>query len=127
MVIILKYDDMLLSCAVSENVVNQVYVDGENGTLKMDNDNRITVKTANETKIYDLPKIPFYDWAKLLYEYQPTDIAEGIVECNRTVYNALVSGEIHENEASENLKVMEMVYAACDSAVNNEVIKLFQK
>lgn len=123
-VVILRYKDMLCTCAVSENVNNQIFVDGYEGVLIMDKNNNIKVINKNGEMDFKVPVSPKYDWAAHVYSYLPPEAVHNIVECNRSIYDSLVNDYIHETEGFENLKTMKHVYSACESTEKNIVVPI---
>ncbi|MDO8685501.1 MAG: Gfo/Idh/MocA family oxidoreductase, partial [Clostridiales bacterium] len=120
----LRYKDKICTCSVSENVCSQIFIDGDEGTMEMLRDDSIRVATIHGTEVFPPPDCPVYDWASHVYSYLPAHCIHSIVECNRSFHEAFINGTIPETDAKNNLKTMKIVYAACKSTEENQVVLL---
>jgi predicted dehydrogenase len=124
-VVTLKYLDKLCTITIGERMDNILFIDGEEGSITMDNDFTITIqKDTGEKTTIKTPEVRRYSWAEHTKEYLPPDHVEDIVACNRTFLKAFLSNEEPENTAENNLKTMKLVYAACESAETGKPIRL---
>lgn len=96
-----------------------IFIEGAQGSLQLTEDFWIHLVTADGTLTRRYPP-PFYRWADPNYAV----VHSSIVDCNRNLLHALQGGEPAETSGDDNLKVMRMVYAAYESAQQNQVITL---
>ena len=125
MATILNYPDKVCTVTIGERMDSEIFLDCEYGYIMLNNDYSVTVhQDGGEPITYDPPVVREYPWAAHTKEYLPPDHIENIVTCNRTFYNAFMTGQPPEDTGYENLKTMHMVYSACASIESQSVIKL---
>ncbi|MBI3414837.1 MAG: Gfo/Idh/MocA family oxidoreductase [Verrucomicrobia bacterium] len=93
------------------------FVEGPLGSIEVTNDYwlRVTTKKGTHTRHHAPPR---YAWADPRY-----DVAQSsMVACHRDLLAALRGGRAAETSGMDNLKTMELVFAACDSARTNSVV-----
>ena len=96
-----------------------IYIEGTKGTLELAPDFWIRVTTAEGTwSRRCLP--PRYDWADPNYDVNHASM----VPLHRDFLQALQTGEPPENTGEDNLKTMQLVYAAYESAAKNQVVEI---
>ena len=108
-----NYPDKVCTLTIGENLDNFLFLDGEDGTLTMRKDYAVVVEGSKGTKVYEPPAVKEYAWAAHTKDYLPPDHVQNIIDCNKTFYDALITGKPPENTAEENLKTMRLVYGAC--------------
>lgn len=94
-----------------------VFIEGERGSIELTNDYwvRVTTKDGTNAKRHTPPR---YVWADPAY-----DIAHAsLVPCNANLLAALQGKGQAETTGEDNLKTLELVYAAYDSARTGKVI-----
>ncbi len=96
-----------------------LYVEGSEGGASLGADYSLRVFTEDGKEERRVPP-PHYDWAHPEYEL----IHSSIVDCNRNLLSALRGEGVAETTGEDNLKTLELVFAAYDSAGRNEVINL---
>lgn len=94
-----------------------VFVEGEHGSIELGPDCWIRVTHRGETRSRRHAP-PFYSWADPRYAL----VHSSIVECNRNLLEALRTGQKPETDSADNLKTLELVFAAYDSARRGRVI-----
>jgi predicted dehydrogenase len=96
-----------------------IYIEGTKGTLELAPDFWIRVTTAEGTwsRRY-LP--PRYPWADPNYDVNHASM----VPLHQDFLRAFRTGEPPENTGEDNLKTMQLVYAAYESAAKNQVIEI---
>ena len=96
-----------------------IYIEGTKGTLELAPDFWIRVTTAEGTwsRRY-LP--PRYPWADPNYDVNHASM----VPLHQDLLRAFRTGEPPENTGEDNLKTMQLVYAAYESAAKNQVIEI---
>jgi D-apiose dehydrogenase len=95
-----------------------VFIEGERGSIELTNDYwvRVTTKTGTKAKRHTPPR---YTWADPAY-----DVAHAsLVPCNANLLAALQGKEQAETTGADNLKTLELVYAAYDSARTGKAIR----
>lgn len=99
-----------------------VEIEGENGFLELDADFwiRETVKGEGTTAARHKP--PRYAWADPLYDL----VHASIVPCQLNLARALLGLEPGETSAADNLKTLQLVFGAYDSANQGQVLRLSQ-
>jgi hypothetical protein len=94
-----------------------VFVEGTAGTLTLRPDDSLTITTAAGTST-EHQASPQYAWADPVYgACHPS-----IVACHANLLGALRGEAPAETTGEDNLKTMELVFAAYDSAARNAVI-----
>ena len=97
----------------------QFYLEGTKGTLELRTDFWIQMTTAEGTLTRQvLP--PRYGWADPAYDVNHASM----VPIHRNFLAALRGGPPAENTGADNLKTMQLVYTAYESAARNQVIEL---
>jgi predicted dehydrogenase len=96
-----------------------IYLEGPKGTLELAADFWIRLTTANGTQIRRCPP-PRYAWADPAYDVNHASM----VPLHQDFLRALRTGQPPENTGADNLKTMQLVYSAYESAERNEVIQL---
>lgn len=125
MAAMLRFPDLVCTCAVSERPNFRVFVEGEFGTIEVGNDRIIHITTDKGAIVRQPPEMPRYPWVTPEQDAQyGRHSIQNIVDCNRHFYNALITGNLPETHAGDNLKTMRLVYAACESTERNAVIEL---
>jgi predicted dehydrogenase len=93
------------------------FVEGPKGSIELAADYVIRVTTATGTRLHRHAP-PRYSWADPAY-----DVAHSsIVDCNRNLLTALQGQGRAETTGEDNLKTMELVFAAYDSAQSGKAI-----
>lgn len=94
-----------------------VYVEGLNGTIILDSDNKITVKTFDgNVEVIDVSYVPRYsftsdqDWG-----LQGGYCIDSIVQCNQSFADAFREGTLPETNGEDNYKSIRAVFAAIRS------------
>jgi predicted dehydrogenase len=96
-----------------------VYLEGTKGTLELAPDFWIRLTTDDGTRIWQhLP--PRYPWADPNYDVNHASM----VPLHQDFLKAFRTGQPPENTGEDNLKTMQLVYAAYESAERNQVIML---
>jgi D-apiose dehydrogenase len=96
-----------------------VFIEGERGSLELGPDYWVRVTTENGTLSRRCPP-PRYAWADPAY-----DIAHAsIVPCNADLLAGIRGEKIAETTGEDNLKTLQLVYKAYESAAHDTVIRL---
>lgn len=95
-----------------------VFVEGTNGSVELGPDFWIRVTTNEGTTARRCPP-PFYSWADPRYAL----IHSSIVECHRDLLRELSGQGRAETTGEDNLKTMQLVFAAYESAASGESIR----
>ena len=93
-----------------------IYVEGEKGSLELGPDYWIRVTTEAGTNSRRHPP-PRYSWADPAYEL----IQSSMVACNANLLAALQGNGNAESTAADNLKTMQLVFSAYESARDDKV------
>jgi len=96
-----------------------IYLEGTQGTLELGPDFWIRLTTAGGTQIGRC-RPPHYDWADPAYDVNHASM----VSLHQDFLRALRTGHPPETTGEDNLKTMRLVYAAYESAEQNQVIRL---
>lgn len=96
-----------------------IYLEGPQGTLELAPDFWIRLTTANGTQIRRCPP-PRYAWADPAYDVNHASM----VPLHQDFLRAFRTGQPPENTGADNLKTVQLVYSAYESAERNEVIQL---
>ncbi len=96
-----------------------IYLEGPQGTLELASDFWIRLTTANGTQIRRCPP-PRYAWADPAYDVNHASM----VPLHQDFLRAFRTGQPPENTGADNLKTVQLVYSAYESAERNEVIQL---
>lgn len=124
MAALLKFENMICSVAMGEKGTKMVFIDGDEGTLEMGFDGNITITKGDDINIVNRPKSQQYKWADHVKDYFPDYFVPAIVDCNQTFKQAFLSGKKPPTDVEDNLKTMEIMFAACDSVEKNAVIDI---
>jgi len=96
-----------------------IYLEGPKGTLELGPDFWIRLTTGAGTRLWrHLP--PRYTWADPNYDVNHASM----VPLHQDFLRAFKTGRPPENTGEDNLKTMQLVYAAYESAEQNQVIEL---
>jgi predicted dehydrogenase len=98
-----------------------VMVEGETGSAELGPDYWVRVTTEKATRAQRHPP-PFYRWADPRYAL----VQVAGVDCNRNLLAALRGETTAETTAEDNLKTLELVFGAYESAAREQVIQLNQ-
>lgn len=96
-----------------------VMIEGERGSLELGPDYWIRLTTAAGTQARRYPP-PFYAWADARYALAQT----AGVACNANLLGALQGSAPAETTAADNLKTLQLVFGAYDSAARGELLNL---
>lgn len=96
-----------------------VQVEGERGFLELAPDYWIRETTADGTLATRHPP-PHYPWADPMYDI----VHSSIVGCQRNIARALKGLEVGETSGDDNLKTVQLVFKAYESAATQQVIRL---
>jgi predicted dehydrogenase len=94
-----------------------IFIEGTRGSLELAPDFWVRQTTGTGTLARRCPP-PFYSWADARYSL----VHASIVDCNRDLLRALQSGTAPETSAEDNLKTLQLVYAAYQSAARKQTI-----
>jgi D-apiose dehydrogenase len=96
-----------------------IFIEGECGSLELgpDYDIRITTDKGTLSRRYPPPR---YQWADPAYDV----VHASIVPCNADLLAALRGEKTAETTGEDNLKTMQLVFTAYESAAQDAVIKL---
>jgi len=98
-----------------------VLIEGERGSIKLGVDYRISITTKEGTfSVYKPP--PKYSWVNPDYEV----VQSSIVATNKNWIDSFLAGKEPETSGKDNLKTLELVYSAYESAKTGKVIKIGQ-
>ena len=96
-----------------------VFVEGSEGSVELAPDHWLRVTTANGTTSRRVPP-PYYAWADPRYAL----VHSSIVACHTNLLHALQTSTLPETDAADNLRTLQLVFAAYDSARERRVIEL---
>ncbi len=96
-----------------------IFIEGEAGSIELGPDFwiRITTNSGTHAKRYPPPR---YAWADPAYDL----VHSSIVPCHENLLAALQGNGVAETTGEDNLKTMQLVFAAYDSAAKQQVIYL---
>lgn len=95
-----------------------VTVEAERGSIELRRGYRVLITTQEGTEAIDATP-PVYPWSDPKYAL----VHSSIVDCNRALLRALQGGPA-ETSADDNLRTLELVFGAYDSAERNALIRL---
>jgi len=96
-----------------------IFVEGDQGSLELGPD--YWLHTTTNDGIHSVRvQIPYYPWVDKRYEVVHTSI----VEANRDLLSALKGEKIAETNGEDNLKTLNLVYMAYESADSNSVVEV---
>lgn len=125
--VMLRFDDVICSCEMSYSTKTEleifpetlIYIEGTEGTLELDADFWIRTTTSEGTLSRRYPA-PRYTWADPDY-----DVAHAsMVPIHEAFIEALRTGLPPETSGEDNLKTLNLVFRAYESAERNQVIDL---
>ena len=121
---VLKYKSMLCTANVKQFIDRFAYIEGKKGSILLNLDNSIDIKSEKETCKRKFNKLDFPVWAEHVRGYISPYEVHNIIDCNRSFYEALVNGIKPETDASDNIRSMNIVFKAIESYIKNEEMKL---
>jgi D-apiose dehydrogenase len=95
------------------------FVEGSEGSAELAPDHWLRVTDASGTTSRRVPP-PHYTWADSRYAL----VHSSIVACHNDLLRALQAGGVAETRAADNLRTMQLVFAAYDSAREQSVVTL---
>ncbi|WP_138484351.1 Gfo/Idh/MocA family protein [Dyadobacter bucti] len=115
------YAEMSYASVLEKEVFPQtlVLIEGEHGSIELAADFNFKITTRERTTCETVTPRS-YSWADPAYAVSHSSI----VDINRNFRDALMSGVQAATSAADNLKTLQLVFAAYDSAASGEVIKL---
>jgi predicted dehydrogenase len=115
------YAEMSYASILEKEVFPQtlILIEGEYGSIELAADFNLKITTREQTACETVTPLS-YSWADSAYAVAHSSI----VDINRHFREALISGVPAETSAADNLKTLQLVFAAYDSAASGEVIKL---
>ncbi|MEO7317525.1 MAG: Gfo/Idh/MocA family oxidoreductase, partial [Chthoniobacteraceae bacterium] len=96
-----------------------VFIEGSRGSAELAPDHWLRVTTADGTTARRVPP-PHFAWADPRYAL----VHSSIVACHADLLGALQTGGLPETHAADNLRTLELVFAAYDSAREHRVVGL---
>jgi hypothetical protein len=96
-----------------------VFAEGTEGTAELAPDHWIRVTTKEGTFARRVPP-PRYPWADPAYDL----VHASIVPCNEDLLRALQGKKIAETDAADNIRTVELVFAAYDSAASGQTVEV---
>ena len=123
--VVMRMGEVICTCEMSQSTRTEwehfpetlAYIEGKKGTLDLKPDFWIKMTTEEGTLAKRYPP-PHYEWADPDY-----DVAHSsIVATNADFLEALKTGKEPATSGKDNLKTMQLVYSAYESAESNEVI-----
>ena len=96
-----------------------VFVEGSAGSVELAPDHSLRVTTTAGTTVRRVPPA-YYAWADARYAL----VHSSIVACHADLLRALQTGGLPETHAADNLRTLELVFAAYDSARERRVVEL---
>ena len=94
-------------------------IEGENGSIEICPDYWVRVTTKGETRSFRVVP-PHYSWANPAYDI----VHASIVPTNASWLESFRSGREPETSGADNLKTLELVYAAYESANTGKAVKI---
>lgn len=95
-----------------------ILIEGTEGSVRLDYNHAITLTRKGAASKKTQADPPDYPWADPDYAL----IHSSVVECNKNILGALKGQHAGETTAEDNLKTMELVFLAYESADKNQVI-----
>ncbi|MEW5979397.1 MAG: Gfo/Idh/MocA family oxidoreductase [Acidobacteriota bacterium] len=116
--VLLGYEELTCHCELSWRTTDyEVFIEGEVGTLKWDTQNRLIVTTEAGKSVK--PLVPqSYHWADPRYGFAHSSI----VSANADLLSALKGEGQAETSGDDNLKTMQLMDLALQSARHNQVM-----
>lgn len=123
-------NDMILTCNMSyaspvehdRFPETYVFIECENGSIELGPDYTLRVTTGKKTEITRVAP-HHYTWADPQYDL----VHESILHCNRNLLHALRNGTGAETSAEDNMRTLQLVYAAYDAAAKKTTLDLQRK
>ncbi len=97
----------------------RILIEGESGTLQLDDDYWISMTTATGTLRRRYPP-PFYAWADPRYAL----VHSSMVACHANLLRSIQEGVPAETSAEDNLKTLAIVQASYESARQRRVVEI---
>ncbi len=94
-----------------------IFIEGERGSIELSADYWLRITANRETCARRFPP-PHYQWADSRYAL----VHSSIVACNADLLRALQSGRPPETSGADNLKTVELVFGAYDSAERGQKV-----
>jgi len=94
-----------------------VFIEGEHGSIELAPDFWLRITTRDGTQVRRCPP-PFFAWADARYAL----VHSSIVACNADLLRALQTKTPAETSGDDNLKTVQLVFAAYESAAKYQVI-----
>ncbi len=125
--VLLNFGDVICYCEMSHSTKTEwghfpetfIYVEGKKGTIELGTDYWIRTTTSDGTLARRYPP-PRYTWADPDY-----DVAHAsMVPIHQAFVEALRTGVPPETTGQDNLKTLQLVYGAYESAAQNQVVEL---
>jgi hypothetical protein len=96
-----------------------IFVEGTQGSAELGPEYWISITTASGTRRVHCPP-PRYSWADPKYDV----VHASIVPCHADLLAGLRGEQLPETHAADNLRTMQLVYAAYESAESGDVVRL---
>jgi predicted dehydrogenase len=96
-----------------------IYVEGTKGSAELAPEYWLSITTKSGTRRVHCPP-PRYQWADPMYDV----VHASIVPCHADLLAGLRGERLPETHAADNLRTMQLVYAAYDSAESGDVVRL---
>ncbi len=118
-------DDVVISCNLVHDFEYKAYIIGENGRMVIHKDNVIQIIKEDNEKFYDiktvekLPYIPDYDWG-----VHGGHVFAVIPKCLEMMIDTFNKGMPAVTSMADNLKTMQLVFAAIKSQDENRAVNL---
>jgi predicted dehydrogenase len=93
-------------------------IEGTEGSIRLDYNHTITLTRSGQGSKKIQADPPQYSWADPDYAL----IHSSVVDCNRNIFGALTGKHSGETTADDNLKTMELVFLAYESAEKNQAL-----
>ena len=125
--VMLRCGDVICHCEMSHSTRTEwdhypdmfIFIEGTKGSLELGPDFVVRVTTDAGTHVQRcLP--PAYSWA----DPDQRAVHASIVDCNQHLLRAIKAGDPAETTGMDNLKTMQLVYGAYESAAHNQVLTL---
>ncbi len=92
-------------------------VEGSKGSIRLDPDLIIKITTPEGTVTEEVPLDKYWWQTERLTNEPPS-----IVSCNRNILDHMLGGEIAETNGDDNMKTVELVFSAYESAKKGQVV-----
>jgi predicted dehydrogenase len=121
---VLDFGDMACTANVRQFLLDFAFIEGAKGSITLNLDNSIDIYSEKEKGKRRYDELDYPVWAEHVRGYVSPYEVHNIFDCNRSIYEALISNKKPETDASDNLKSMRIVFSAIESHLKNSVIKL---